>query len=128
MKSSSMVYLNEIHLPEFSKTRSVPEFEACVFDDSSGQGSYDVILGRDFLFEIGITACFETRQMKWGNISVPFHKREHWRNLSNVKGLLDYQPLRVEEKEEDLFSSQFIEDAKYEGADPSVIAAEQAHL
>ncbi|MGH7974341.1 MAG: reverse transcriptase family protein, partial [bacterium] len=36
--------------------------------------------------------------------------------------------MRVEEREEDLFSSQSIGDAKYEGADPSVIAAEQAHL
>ncbi|MGH7954907.1 MAG: hypothetical protein ACREOZ_02985 [Gloeomargaritales cyanobacterium] len=33
MKSCSMVYLSDVHLPEFSKTRSIPEFEAYVYDD-----------------------------------------------------------------------------------------------
>ncbi|MGH7974459.1 MAG: retropepsin-like aspartic protease, partial [bacterium] len=102
MKSCSMVYLSDVHLPEFSKTRSIPEFEAYVFDDSSGRGSYDIILGRDFLFEIGFTACFLTKLM--GEISVPFHRREHWRELSNVKGLLEYQPYRVAQREDDLFT------------------------
>ncbi|MGH7954793.1 MAG: reverse transcriptase family protein, partial [Gloeomargaritales cyanobacterium] len=128
MKSCSMVYLCDVHLPEFSKTCSLPEFEAYVYDDSNGRGSYDLILGRDFLFELGMTTCFQTKQMKWGEISVPFHRREHWRDLNHVKGLLDYQPYRVEEREEDLFSSQVIQDSKYESADPSLIAATQDHL
>ncbi|MGH7974079.1 MAG: reverse transcriptase domain-containing protein [bacterium] len=128
MKSSSMVYLNDIHLPEFSKTRCIPEFEAYVYDDSSGKGSYDVILGRDFLFEIGLTPCFLTKMMKWEDVSVPFHKRGHWRNLSHIQGLLENQPYRVEERENDLFSSQHIADAKYDAADPIAIANQQVHL
>ncbi|MGH7974359.1 MAG: hypothetical protein ACREBR_02440, partial [bacterium] len=90
-----MVYLTEIHLPEFSKTRCIPEFEAYVYDDTSNRG--DVILGRDFLFEIGISACFEKRLMKWVEVTVPFRKREHWRDLSHIKGLLEHQPFRVQE-------------------------------
>ncbi|MGH3053395.1 MAG: hypothetical protein ACRDL7_00270, partial [Gaiellaceae bacterium] len=127
MKASSIVYLCDIHLPEFSKTRSIPEFEAYVYDDAS-KSSYDLILGRDFLFEIGLSTDFQRRMMSWGEVTVPFHKRGYWRDLSKVTGLLETHPYRVEEREKDLFTSQQIADAKYEAVDPSTIAAQQAHL
>ncbi|MGH7955293.1 MAG: hypothetical protein ACREOZ_04965, partial [Gloeomargaritales cyanobacterium] len=53
---------------------------------------------------------------------------KHWRDSSHIKGLLEHQPFRVQEGEDDLFNSQFIQDAKYEAADSSIIASNQTHL
>ena len=43
----------------------------CYVDESSPNSClYDLIIGRDLMFELGIDICFSTAEIKWGNASI----------------------------------------------------------
>ena len=52
-------------LIEFSDSKIVT-FK-CMVDSTSGHQPYDIILGLDFLFAMGIDLCFSRRTITWGD-------------------------------------------------------------
>lgn len=60
--TSRQVILKDIYLPEFDRSKRITGCEARVFDAPC---QYDVILGRDFLFNIGFIIDFDAKDMKW---------------------------------------------------------------
>jgi hypothetical protein len=58
LESSSSVLLEAIHLPEFSRVRSLNKIRAFTFRKAKGNCAYDIIVGRDFLINAGIDINF----------------------------------------------------------------------
>lgn len=61
------VMLDEVILPELSRSLMIESFDAVVMD---GQSNYNIILGRDFLQKIGLTLDFATLKIKWMNLEI----------------------------------------------------------
>jgi hypothetical protein len=44
----------------------------CYVDESNAKSiSYDLIIGRDLMHEIGIDICFSAAEVRWDNASIP---------------------------------------------------------
>ena len=69
------VKMRECMLPEFDKTKRIQGQEAMVFD---AQCNYEVILGRDFLREVGIKMDFETGKVTWLDRTIDMKPRASW--------------------------------------------------
>jgi hypothetical protein len=55
----------------------------CYVDDSSPDTClYDLIIGRDLMFELGIDICFSTAEIKWENASIPMVSVDSLHNLN----------------------------------------------
>ena len=68
------VHLRDIILPEFSRTRKIPEWKFFLFDTMC---PYDAIVGRDFLSALQIDPCFSTH-VKWDHMSIAFKSCAFW--------------------------------------------------
>ena len=66
------VFVRNIVLPEFSRTKRIPEWKFCMFDTDC---PYDAIVGRDFLTALKIDPCFSTSMVNWEEMSIPFKPR-----------------------------------------------------
>jgi Retroviral aspartyl protease len=57
-------------LPALQKHRQVTW--NCYVDESNAKSiSYDLIIGRDLMHEIGIDICFSAAEVRWDNASIP---------------------------------------------------------
>ena len=61
LDSNRQVFLENIMFPEFDKTKRISGATAFVFDTEC---KYDMILGRDILHKIGLSICFEKKEMR----------------------------------------------------------------
>ena len=62
-------------LPAFHEHRKISW--NCYVDESDPETcSYDLIIGRDLMHEIGIDICFSTAEIKWDNASIPMQSVE----------------------------------------------------
>ena len=73
MNATSMIHVRDIKLPEFDKNRKISEQKALIFDNMC---KYDVILGADFLTNIGMDIKYSTGEMEWYGNTLPM--REPW--------------------------------------------------
>ena len=116
---TSTVRLRDCMLPEFDKTKRIHGVVAGIFDAPC---KYDVVLGRDFLTNIGLIIDFDSQTVKWMDHKIPMRERDYWtesRVRETMFSLTD-DPLDDEES--------FILDAKYESKTPKEIVATMKHL
>ena len=57
-------------LPAFHEHREI-KWNCFVEESNPNSNSYDIIIGRDLLHELGIDLCFSTAKMTWDNTSIP---------------------------------------------------------
>ncbi|MGH7974123.1 MAG: hypothetical protein ACREBR_01255 [bacterium] len=134
------IKLNNIHFPEFTKTRVITEFEAYVLDNTnSNKLRYDLILGRPFQRTLGFNVMNASDTIEWHGITIPFHPKGWWKNRNNVADLLETSSVRVKALEEEIFVDptnmpdyeSFITDIKpasYTEQDIKAVVAHQSHL
>ena len=67
-KTTEVVTLQKIKLPEFDKTKTVHGQKALVFDMP---GRYDIILDSDFLFKAGIEIKYSDTTVEWFEHTIP---------------------------------------------------------
>ena len=77
-QANRKVYLREIVLPEFDKTRRADGLEAYVFDSPC---HYDMILGRDFLLLTGMQLDFKNGLIQRLDQKVLMKEENHLRHL-----------------------------------------------
>ena len=67
--------LIKFQLPEFSPTKTIT-WTAHV-DESNDRklAQYDMIIGDDLMTELGLDLCFSTKEIKWGEESIPMKNR-----------------------------------------------------
>lgn len=118
-QSKRQVYLNQIILPEFDKTRKIDGISAYVFDEPC---AYDVIIGRDFLNKIPMIFDFSTGLMKWIDRSIPMKPN------ASMSLEMDYYDDDYEEEEDEENYAAEILDAKYEKANIAELVKELDHL
>ena len=116
-QANRKVYLREIVLPEFDKTRRADGLEAYVFDSPC---RYDMILGRDFLSLIGMQLDFRNGLIQWFDQKVLMKEETHLRHLWNSLADSDDEQYNT--------NDSYILDAKYEATSARDIAAQQKHL
>ena len=86
LQSQRKVFLSDILLPEFDKTKQINGSGAYVFDSPC---RYDMILGRDLLHKIGLNIDFENKVMKWIDSIVPMKTDDFWISPSSYHWALD---------------------------------------
>ena len=82
MSSNLEVDVQDVTFPEFFKTRRLHKIEARVF---TAPCSYDAIIGRDVLRDMGLKLDFKLNKMSWDECHVPF--KTFNRKLSNRWGI-----------------------------------------
>ena len=118
------VYVRDIILPEFSKSRQVDGHEMFVFNEHC---PYDVILGCDFLKKIGLKLDFESGIIEWMDDKVAMKDRHHWNDPVNTFfALLDDDELDGDDAVHESFAN--ILDAKYEKTKVDDVVSQQTHL
>ena len=60
--SNESISLKNVLLPEFHHTRHLDTLQAKIFDQTC---RYDMILGRDFMIDLGIVLNFDSKSMEW---------------------------------------------------------------
>ena len=123
--SNRKVYVKELVLPEFDKTKRIDGIEAFVFDSPC---NYDVILGRDFLSKTGIVLNFEHGRMLWFDQKVNMKSPEQMHSQ-----LQTYLSFFETDPEDDEIESYYqhagpLMDAKYEKTSPKAVVSRQHHL
>ena len=63
VKSTQVVTIQEMRLPEFNKDRKITQQKSLVFDNPNI--TYDIILGTNYLSKTGIKLNYERGQMEW---------------------------------------------------------------
>ena len=129
MSTSQLVKLRSIRLPKFNKNRRIEDVKALIFDNEC---KYDIKFGADFLSTIKIVIDYSHGHMEWYDNTLPM--REPW-DLSNQEFLHMADAYHLQEEEEDLFGSDWLEsyaiekilDAKYEKLHVDQVVSEQKH-
>lgn len=80
------VHLQQVKLPEFSRSHKYDSLTAKVFHSQCG---YDAILGRDFLNESGIKLDFEEKTVTWVDVSQPLVCKNSITTFKDVHDLRD---------------------------------------
>ena len=113
-------------LPEFHEGKTI---DWTVYVDSSDNefSTYDMIIGRDMLKELGIDLIFSDLMMTWANATVPMRNLS-WLNENNIEAyeneiLSMHDPLTTEAER-----IQRIMEVKYAPADLDEIVKEIKHL
>jgi hypothetical protein len=71
LSSKRAVYMKDIVMPDFVRTRHIDGITAHVF--GAADCRYDVILGRDYLSNIGLILNFQDYTVIWDDITRPMH-------------------------------------------------------
>lgn len=123
LKSSSMVMLKDILLPEFSRSRKVDlTLSATIFDNKNVQ--FDCIFGRDFLNTVGIDIHHSTQTIHWLDLSTSFKPSGYWKH---PKRALQYM-LLPDPWSHSSFVTVAIQDATYVAVDVHDVVKAQHHL
>ena len=92
----------------------------CYVDESNEEScSYDLIIGRDLMHEIGIDICFSTAEVRWDNASIPMQSVDKSTEEFEQELLFAQDPLTT-----DAERIQNIVESKYCPADLNKIAVE----
>ncbi|GFH49197.1 hypothetical protein CTEN210_05673 [Chaetoceros tenuissimus] len=118
------VTLQQVILPEFSRSLQIESFDAVVMD---GRSNYDIILGRDFLQKIGLILDFKNLQIKWMNMEISMKPATYWNTLENVQIAFAEYTDEADEEPNDGYAAAILP-SKYDDVSPDVIAAKQTHL
>eukprot|EP00970_Alexandrium_tamarense_P003934 scaffold665_cov127-Alexandrium_tamarense.AAC.1 len=128
LKTTEVVTMQDIKLPEFSRNRTVDSHNALVFNSPC---RYDVILGADFLTKTGINLNYANSELQWNGMNIP------------VKDPLsltdeDYQAMidvHLTEEDDKVHNDWFevyvvapIKVAKYEAVDDKDVVEQLTHL
>ena len=117
-EANRKVYLRDIVLPEFDKTKRIDGLEAYVFDAPC---RYDMILGRDFLNLTGMKLDFYSGLIQWLDQEVLMKEEMQLRHPDKWHAFLDSNDETAE-------YDGYIMDAKYEATSAKNIAEQQKHL
>ena len=71
-----------VKLPQFTRPRSL-EFKARQIQKGV-KSLNDIILGRDFMQQIGLDLLYSSKQMEWGKIRVEMSPKGRW-NEKNIQ-------------------------------------------
>ena len=108
-------------LPALHKHRQITW--NCYVDESNANSiSYDLIIGRDLMHEIGIDICFSAAEVRWDNASIPMQPVDKSTEEFEQELLFAQDPLTT-----DAERIQNIVESKYCPADLNKIATE-CHL
>jgi hypothetical protein len=108
-------------LPALHKHRQITW--NCYVDESNAKSiSYDLIIGRDLMHEIGIDICFSAAEVRWDNASIPMQPVDKSTEEFEQELLFAQDPLTT-----DAERIQNIVESKYCPADLNKIATE-CHL
>jgi len=122
LSSTLFVQISGITLPELDRNKSIAEQGAYVFH---GECNYDIILGRDFLDQIGLTIDFELAEIRWMGRSISMEGASTQQRTQTENSSLS------EDADDNVQTYSFaaeITHAKYEEWTPAAVAAAQTHL
>lgn len=122
--ANKTVKIRDVFLPEFNNSKRIYGGIVTVFDIKDCP--YDVILGREFLTELGITIDFNNLNVKWEDDAIPMKHPQHWHNHTNWTLALDND--YFDSVDRDYPDEAFILDAKYEATSAKQVADAQHHL
>ena len=120
-KTSAHVNLQDFRLPEFNMTRTVKEVKCYVFDNRSVP--YDLILGRDFLNQVGIDVRSSTLSCEWLGDSIPFKPGKFLTNYKEYAAITDPPAVKKVEVNATTFTP-----TKSTVADIDEVCQDQEHL
>ena len=111
-------------LPEFHQGKDI-NWTMFVDESDSRLQSYDMIIGRDLLHELGIDLLFSTGEMKWDQATVPMRDPSQLRDCDTLENEIFsmHDPETTEAAR-----IQSIIDLKYSPQDIEAIVAECVHL
>lgn len=110
-------------LPEFDRSKRIYGTTAMIFNAAC---SYDIIIGRDFLRDIGVVLNFKSNLMHWMDNEVKMKPRDFWQKQSNFLEALELDDPYDRVDDEPMES--YIMDAKYERQTPKEIVEGLTHL
>ena len=123
--ANKTVELRDGLFPEFDRHRRIYGKTVTVFD--APNCPHDIILGRDFLDELGIVIDFQNHQVRWIDKIISMKYKNHWQNHTNWTLALDRGYLDILD-DDDIADDAFILDAKYEATSGREVASKQVHL
>jgi hypothetical protein len=111
-------------LPEFHQGKDI-DWTMFVDESDSKLNTYDMIIGRDLLHELGIDLLFSTGEMKWDQATVPMRDPAHLRDCVTFKNEIFsmHDPDTTEAAQ-----IQSIIDLKYSPQDIDAMVAKCVHL
>ena len=96
LSAREAVTLGKLYLPAFSGTRYIGQIQALVFDAPNVR--YDLILGRNFLRQLGMILDFNSLCVTWKDFgTIPFQPPSSFNDAEYVKQLLQYHPAKVQQ-------------------------------
>ena len=123
--ANKFVKIRDLFLPEFDKSKRIYGKTLQIFDNPNS--SHDIILGRDYLLDLGIVVDFEKKMVRWDRDIVPMKDSQHWQHHTNWTLALDKDYL-MDLDEDEIEDDSFILDAKYEPTSAEQVARQQKHL
>ena len=74
-------------LPKFHKNRKI-KWEMHIDDSNSKENTYDLLIGRNFMHELGFNMDFQKERLVWNNTLVNIQDSDHSRNgdIENFEG------------------------------------------
>jgi hypothetical protein len=129
LKTQEVITMQDIRLPSFDKNRRINKQKVLVFDNSNIK--YNIILGTNFLFKIGIRLNYSKGNMEWFDCSIPLCLPGGL-DLNKFDAMEDMFHIQVKDK---LFGEDWLEcfgteilDAKYERMDVVEAVKRLPHL
>ena len=128
-ESGGKIILKGLRLPEFNRSGNIQEERALVFDAPC---RYDVILGNDFIYRVGIDIKGSNTTVEWLGNSIPMRAPPTSGVEDDFNAYAESLYIEIENEwlgfdPYESYVSQIL-DAKYDKANLEEIAAEQTHL
>ena len=102
LTTNRYVFLSELTLPEFDKSKKISGNTALVFDSDC---NYDIILGRDLLQKIGLVLNFGTNTIEWLDAVIPMKTPDFWTSPNSFYSAMD-------DTDDDIFPGDHFESFK----------------
>jgi transposase InsO family protein len=113
LEANRAVKLHDLILPEFTRSKRIPEWQFTLFDTPC---PFDIIFGRDFLSALKIDPCFSTATVHWDSLSIPFKTRAFWKDPYTVSFYLTHS-----------YAAE-IQDSLYQATPIPTLVSQQTHL
>ncbi len=116
---TEQVTLQNVLLPEFSRSFQLDAVQAYVFD--APQSQYDVIFGRDILQQMKLDVSYENNTMTWMEQTISLKSPSYWKDMYNL--LLHFDTDDVK----DQYLAEILP-SKYDKVDINEVMKQQSHL
>ena len=83
------VHVNDIMFPELSSIRKCKRKKCTVNEKNLG---CDLIIGRIFLWQVGLNVNFDEAEVTWQGEAVPSHPRDHFEDNQLMQKILTNEP------------------------------------